>query len=65
MAVNGLTTHGLHRVEAGTLVHNRASQRVLEHCGFTRIGVAPRHVQIAGEWQDHVLYVRTAEDRMA
>lgn len=54
--------HGLHRVEAGTLLHNRPSQRVLERCGFTRIGVSPRHLRIDGRWQDHVLYSITAED---
>lgn len=53
---------GLHRVEAGTLLHNHASQRVLDKCGFTRIGVAPRLVKIAGTWQDHVLFAITAED---
>ncbi|RLP83944.1 N-acetyltransferase [Mycetocola lacteus] len=49
---------GLHRVEAGTLVHNVASQRVLERNGFTRIGLAPGYLRIAGEWQDHVLFQR-------
>ena len=62
VAHDALTTHRLHRVEAGTLVSNLGSQRVLEKCGFTRIGIAPRHVRIAGRWQDHVLYVLTAED---
>jgi [ribosomal protein S5]-alanine N-acetyltransferase len=52
----------LHRLEAATLVDNRASQRVLEKCGFTRIGLAPRYLWIAGAWQDHVLYQRTADD---
>jgi ribosomal-protein-alanine N-acetyltransferase len=47
---------GLHRIEAGTLLHNRASQRVLERNGFVRFGVAPKYVNIAGEWQDHALY---------
>ncbi|MGY1699366.1 GNAT family N-acetyltransferase [Geodermatophilus sp. SYSU D00766] len=47
---------GLHRVEAGTLVHNVASQRVLERTGFTRYGLAPRYLRIAGRWQDHVLF---------
>jgi [ribosomal protein S5]-alanine N-acetyltransferase len=47
---------GLHRVEAGTLLHNAASQRVLERNGFERIGVAPRYLRIAGRWQDHVLF---------
>ncbi len=51
----------LHRVEAGTLLDNAASQRVLEKCGFERIGVSRRHVRIAGRWQDHVLYAITAE----
>jgi ribosomal-protein-alanine N-acetyltransferase len=46
----------LHRVEAGTLVHNAGSQRVLERNGFTRYGLAPRYLRIAGKWQDHVLF---------
>lgn len=47
---------GLHRVEAGTLLHNVRSQRVLERNGFVRFGVAPTYLKIAGEWQDHALY---------
>ena len=47
---------GLHRVEAGTLLHNVASQRVLERNGFVRFGVAPDYLNIAGRWQDHVMY---------
>lgn len=47
---------GLHRVEASTLVHNTGSQRVLLKNGFRKIGMAPRYLQIAGEWQDHNLY---------
>ncbi|MBB2942129.1 ribosomal-protein-alanine N-acetyltransferase [Actinoplanes lutulentus] len=59
------TEHGLHRVEAGTLTHNVRSQRVLERNGFTRFGVAPRYLKIAGEWQDHILFQRLNEpDRM-
>jgi [ribosomal protein S5]-alanine N-acetyltransferase len=50
------TELGLHRVQAETLLHNIASQRVLEHAGFTRIGMAPAYLRIAGEWQDHLLY---------
>ncbi|MEU4561316.1 GNAT family N-acetyltransferase [Actinoplanes sp. NPDC023936] len=52
------TEHGLHRVEAGTLTHNVRSQRVLERNGFTRFGLAPRYLKIAGEWQDHILFQR-------
>ena len=46
----------LHRVEAGTLLHNAGSQRVLERNGFVRYGVAPAYLNIAGSWQDHALY---------
>ncbi len=46
----------LHRVEAGTLVHNAASQRVLERNGFARYGLAPQYLRIAGRWQDHELF---------
>jgi ribosomal-protein-alanine N-acetyltransferase len=52
----------LHRLEAGTLVDNHASQRVLDKNRFTRIGVAPRYLRIGGAWRDHVLYQRTSED---
>lgn len=46
----------LHRLEAGTLVHNVRSQRVLERNGFERYGMAPRAINIAGRWQDHILF---------
>lgn len=49
---------GLHRLEAATLVHNVASQRVLEKNGFEAYGVAPAYLRIAGEWQDHRMYQR-------
>lgn len=52
----------LHRLEAGTLVHNVASQKVLERNGFVRYGLAPGLVQIAGVWQDHVLFQRLNPD---
>jgi ribosomal-protein-alanine N-acetyltransferase len=54
--------HGLHRVEAATLLDNAASQRVLEKCRFRRIGISPRHVKIAGRWQDHIVFALTLED---
>lgn len=52
---------GLHRVSAGALEHNLASRRVLERNGFVRYGLAPRYLNIAGRWQDHVLYQRLNE----
>jgi ribosomal-protein-alanine N-acetyltransferase len=47
---------GLHRLEACTLFHNAASQRVLRRNGFAPFGVAPRYLRIAGRWQDHILF---------
>lgn len=47
---------GLHRVQAETLPHNVRSQRVLERNGFVQFGMAPEYLNIAGRWQDHVIY---------
>jgi ribosomal-protein-alanine N-acetyltransferase len=55
---------GLHRLQAGTLLHNAASQRVLRKSGFTLIGIAPRYLRIAGEWQDHLLFQLLDESGM-
>ena len=52
----GFTELGLHRVQAGTLLHNVASQKVLHRNGFARFGLAPAYLRIAGRWQDHYLY---------
>ena len=47
---------GLHRLQAATLLHNAASQKVLKRAGFAEIGKAPSYLKIAGSWQDHVLF---------
>jgi [ribosomal protein S5]-alanine N-acetyltransferase len=47
---------GLHRLEAGTLVDNVGSQRVLEKNGFERIGTARGYLRIGGAWRDHILF---------
>lgn len=65
LAAHAFDTMGLHRLQAGTLVHNIASQAVLERCGFTAFGTAARYLRIGGRWQDHVLYQRLADDRSA
>jgi ribosomal-protein-alanine N-acetyltransferase len=54
--------HGLHRLEAGTLLDNVASQRVLRKNGFQEIGIAPRYLFIAGDWRDHLLFQRLSDD---
>ncbi|MFE8013984.1 GNAT family N-acetyltransferase [Streptomyces antibioticus] len=54
---------GLHRIEAGTMIANQASQRVLAKCGFDVIGTAPQYLHIDGEWRDHVLFQRILHRR--
>ncbi|TFC45892.1 GNAT family N-acetyltransferase [Cryobacterium shii] len=49
---------GLHRIEAGTLLHNLGSQKVLSKAGFAPIGIAEKYLKIAGTWQDHLLFQR-------
>ena len=53
---------GLHRVEAGTMTDNVASQRVLERAGFTRVGLQVSFLYIAGRWEDHILYDLVGSD---
>ena len=61
-AVEGAAAIGLHRVEAGTIVDNVASQGVLLRAGFVHYGTAERYLFIAGRWQDHHLYQRILND---
>lgn len=53
---------GLHRLEAWTLVDNLASQRVLEKNDFNRFGLARGLLLVDGEWRDHILFERVADE---
>lgn len=53
----------LHRIQAGTLLDNVGSQRVLIKSGFEPFGVAPRYLHIAGRWQDVRIFQRILNDR--
>lgn len=55
----------LHRLQAATLLHNLGSQRVLLGNGFERIGLAPKYLRIAGEWQDHILFQLLLEEPLS
>lgn len=55
------TRLGLHRVQAGTMLANAASQRVLRKNSFESYGMAPRYLKIAGVWEDHLLFQKLAE----
>ncbi|MBX3229888.1 MAG: GNAT family N-acetyltransferase [Labilithrix sp.] len=52
----------LHRVQAAIMPRNAASLRVIEKLGFRREGYAERYLQIAGRWEDHLLFARTVEE---
>lgn len=51
---------GLHRVEAACLPRNQASIGLLEKAGFEREGYARSYLQIAGTWEDHLLYAKVS-----
>jgi [ribosomal protein S5]-alanine N-acetyltransferase len=53
---------GMHRLEAGTMIHNTASQGVLRRAGFDQYGVAERFLFIGGRWVDHVLFQKILHD---
>ncbi|MGZ4388657.1 MAG: GNAT family N-acetyltransferase [Gaiellaceae bacterium] len=50
---------GLHRVQAAVMPRNAGSIRVLEKAGFREEGLALRYLQIAGVWEDHLLFAVT------
>lgn len=52
---------GLHRVQAAVMPRNGASIRVLEKAGFREEGLALRYLQIAGVWEDHLLFAVTSD----
>jgi [ribosomal protein S5]-alanine N-acetyltransferase len=46
----------LHRVEAGVMLNNIGSMRVLEKAGFHREGIEQKGVKINGQWEDHQIF---------
>ncbi len=54
---------GLHRIQASVLPSNLPSIRVLEKCGFERIGLARQYLKINGVWEDHYLYQIVREEQ--
>lgn len=53
---------GLHRIQAAIMPNNGRSLRVIEKLKFRREGYAERYLQIAGRWEDHILFARTREE---
>ncbi|MGL5244001.1 MAG: GNAT family N-acetyltransferase [Sarcina sp.] len=48
----------LHRIEASTLIDNIKSQKVLEKCGFKKIGLNEKYLFINGKWRDHLTFYK-------
>jgi ribosomal-protein-alanine N-acetyltransferase len=55
---------GLHRIQAAIMPRNDRSLRVVEKLGFRREGYAERYLQIAGKWEDHILFAKTREEHI-
>jgi [ribosomal protein S5]-alanine N-acetyltransferase len=53
---------GLHRVQANVIPTNRASLRIVEKVGFRYEGMAKGYLKIAGQWQDHAMYAKIADE---
>jgi RimJ/RimL family protein N-acetyltransferase len=49
----GFQEYGLHRIEAGVAIGNKASVRVLEKAGMTCEGIRRKILPIRGEWKDN------------
>lgn len=55
----------LHRLQAAIMPRNERSLRVIAKLGFRREGFAERYLQIAGKWEDHILFAKTREEHVA
>jgi ribosomal-protein-alanine N-acetyltransferase len=50
------------KIEAGTMISNFASQRVLSKVGFTKEGISHCFGEINGQFEDHILWGITAKE---
>jgi [ribosomal protein S5]-alanine N-acetyltransferase len=46
----------LHRIDAGVMLNNTGSMRVLEKAGFHREGIEQKGAKINGHWEDHQIF---------
>jgi [ribosomal protein S5]-alanine N-acetyltransferase len=53
---------GLHRVQAAIMPNNEASLALARRIGMRLEGCAERYLQIAGRWQDLLIFAITAEE---
>ncbi|SMC91003.1 GNAT family protein [Rhizobium sp. RU36D] len=55
----------LHRIEAACIPDNDRSIRLLEKAGFEREGILREYLKINGQWRDHVMFSRLADNMPA
>jgi ribosomal-protein-alanine N-acetyltransferase len=53
---------GLHRVQANIIPANEPSLRLAARAGFRREGYALRMLNINGQWQDHIMHAKLADE---
>src|SRR5262249_12793678 len=53
---------GLHRVQINIMPRNAASRRIVEKLRIRSEGIAMKYLEIAGNWEDHVMYAVTVEE---
>ncbi|MFT3683759.1 MAG: GNAT family protein [Phycisphaerales bacterium] len=56
---------GLHRVQANVMPDNERSLRLTTRLGFRREGMALRMLHIMGDWRDHVMHAKLADEHRA
>ncbi len=53
---------GLHRVQANVIPDNSPSVRLARRVGFREEGYAKDYLEIAGRWQDHIMFGKLANE---
>lgn len=53
---------GLHRVQANIMPSNTRSLALAQRAGFRREGFASRMLLIAGNWEDHIMHAKLADE---
>ena len=53
---------GLHRVQANVMPSNTRSLKLAGRLGFRREGLALKMLHIMGDWRDHVMHAKLAEE---
>ena len=52
----------LHRIEADVMPHNERSIAVATKCGFEKMGLNLRFMEIDGSYKDHIMFVKLNSD---